>query len=84
MALVVINPDDVYEFFRYFKSESAHMINRLLGRNRELSGADSTAPLFSLTEGTGGSSLPLLQSRKGQPIDVHRSIPGILFLENVP
>ncbi len=34
LILVVINPDDVPEFFRYFKAESAHMINRLLGRKK--------------------------------------------------
>jgi hypothetical protein len=33
-VLVVINPDDVEAFFRYFKTESAHMINRLLGRDK--------------------------------------------------
>lgn len=32
LVLVVINPDDVEAFFRHFKTESAHMINRLLGR----------------------------------------------------
>jgi REP element-mobilizing transposase RayT len=34
LVLVVINPDDVQEFFRHFKAESAHMINGLLGRNK--------------------------------------------------
>ncbi len=34
LVLVVINPDDVEAFFRYFKTESAHMINGLLGRNK--------------------------------------------------
>ena len=34
LVLVVINPDDVSAFFRYFKGESAHMINGLLGRNK--------------------------------------------------
>jgi hypothetical protein len=32
--LVVINPDHVDAFFRHFKTESAHMINGLLGRNK--------------------------------------------------
>jgi hypothetical protein len=32
--LVVINPDHVEAFFRHFKTESAHMINGLLGRNK--------------------------------------------------
>jgi hypothetical protein len=32
--IVVINPDDVEAFFRYFKAESAHMINGLLGRSK--------------------------------------------------
>jgi hypothetical protein len=31
---VVIDPDDMDAFFRYFKTESAHMINGLLGRNK--------------------------------------------------
>lgn len=34
LVLVVINPDDVESFFRHFKTESAHMINGLLGRNK--------------------------------------------------
>jgi hypothetical protein len=34
LVLVVINPDHVEGFFRYFKTESAHMINGLLGRNK--------------------------------------------------
>lgn len=34
IVLVVINPDDVEGFFRYFKTESAHMINGLLGRTK--------------------------------------------------
>ncbi len=34
IVLVVINPDHVDEFFRHFKTESAHMINGLLGRNK--------------------------------------------------
>ena len=34
MIIVVMDPDHVSEFFRYFKAESAHMINRLLGRNK--------------------------------------------------
>ncbi len=33
-VLVVINPDDVPGFLRCFKTESAHMLNRLLGRNK--------------------------------------------------
>ena len=32
LVLVVIDPDHVEAFFRYFKTESAHMINGLLGR----------------------------------------------------
>lgn len=32
MVCVVINPDDVANFFRSFKTETAHMLNRLLGR----------------------------------------------------
>jgi hypothetical protein len=34
LVLVVTNPDDVNAFFRYFKTESAHMINGLLGRDK--------------------------------------------------
>jgi hypothetical protein len=34
LVLVVINPDDVTAFVRHFKTESAHMINGLLGRNK--------------------------------------------------
>lgn len=34
LILVVMNPDHVPEFFRHFKAESAHMINRLLGRRK--------------------------------------------------
>jgi hypothetical protein len=34
LVLVVIDPDDVEAFFRYFKTESAHMINGLLGRDK--------------------------------------------------
>jgi hypothetical protein len=34
LVLVVIDPDHVEAFFRYFKTESAHMINGLLGRNK--------------------------------------------------
>jgi hypothetical protein len=34
LVLVVVDPDDVEKFFRYFKTESAHMINRLLGRTK--------------------------------------------------
>ena len=34
MILVVINPDDVDAFIRCFKTESAHMLNRLLGRKK--------------------------------------------------
>jgi len=34
LVLVVINPDHVDAFFRHFKTESAHMINRLLGRKK--------------------------------------------------
>jgi REP element-mobilizing transposase RayT len=32
LVLVVINPDDIPGFIRCFKVESAHMLNRLLGR----------------------------------------------------
>lgn len=31
---VVENPDDVPRFLRYFKTESAHMLNRILGRRK--------------------------------------------------
>jgi hypothetical protein len=34
MLLVVDNPDDVPNFIKHFKTESAHMINGLLGRNK--------------------------------------------------
>jgi hypothetical protein len=34
LVLVVINPDHVEAFFRHFKTDSAHMINGLLGRNK--------------------------------------------------
>ena len=34
IVLVVSNPDDVHAFIRCFKTESAHMINRLLGRGK--------------------------------------------------
>ena len=34
MLLVVNNPDDVPDFIRCFKTESAHMLNRLLGRQK--------------------------------------------------
>jgi hypothetical protein len=34
LVLVVIDPDNVEAFFRHFKTESAHMINGLLGRNK--------------------------------------------------
>jgi len=33
-VLVVVNPDDVHGFIRCFKTESAHMINGLLGRQK--------------------------------------------------
>jgi hypothetical protein len=35
LVMVVIDPDHVQSFFRYFKAESAHMINGLLGRNKK-------------------------------------------------
>ena len=34
LVLVVIDPDHIEKFFRHFKTESAHMINGLLGRNK--------------------------------------------------
>ncbi len=34
IVLVVSNPDDVHAFIRCFKTESAHMINRILGRGK--------------------------------------------------
>lgn len=34
LVLVVINPDHVEAFCRHFKTDSAHMINGLLGRNK--------------------------------------------------
>lgn len=34
LLLVVKNPDDVHGFVRYFKTESAHMLNRVLGRRK--------------------------------------------------
>jgi len=34
LVMVVINPDHVDAFFRHFKTESAHMINGLLGRDK--------------------------------------------------
>ena len=34
ILLVAINPDDVHAFIRHFKTESAHMLNRLLGRGK--------------------------------------------------
>ncbi len=34
MVIVVVNPDDVHGFIRCFKTESAHMINGLLGREK--------------------------------------------------
>jgi hypothetical protein len=33
LVLVVIDPDDINAFFRHLKTESADMINGLLGRN---------------------------------------------------
>ena len=35
MILVVRNPDHVSSFIRHFKTESAHMLNRILGRKKE-------------------------------------------------
>jgi hypothetical protein len=34
MILVVDNPNDVVDFIRHFKTESAHMLNRVLGRRK--------------------------------------------------
>ena len=34
MVIVVVNPDNVPAFMRYFKAESAHMLNNLLGRSK--------------------------------------------------
>lgn len=34
LLMVVQNPDDVPQFIRYFKTESSHMLNRLLGRRK--------------------------------------------------
>ena len=34
MLLVVENPDDVSGFIRHFKTESAHLLNRVLGRRK--------------------------------------------------
>lgn len=34
LLLVVDNPDDVPAFMRYFKTESSHMLNRILGRRK--------------------------------------------------
>lgn len=34
LVLVVINPDHVQDFIRHFKTDSAHMINGLLGREK--------------------------------------------------
>ena len=34
MILVVDNPNDVIDFIKYFKTESAHMLNRVLGRRK--------------------------------------------------
>ena len=44
MMLVVDNPEHVSEFLRYVKSETAHAVNRLLGRRRKtvwLEGSDT-------------------------------------------
>ena len=34
MIIVVENPEDVPEFYKYFKAETAHRINRVLGRRK--------------------------------------------------
>ena len=34
MIVVVDNPDDVYEFMRHFKTETAHRFNKILGREK--------------------------------------------------
>jgi REP element-mobilizing transposase RayT len=34
LIMVVDNPDDISGFVRYFKTESAHMLNRILGRKK--------------------------------------------------
>jgi REP element-mobilizing transposase RayT len=34
LIMVVNNPDDISGFVRYFKTESAHMLNRVLGRKK--------------------------------------------------
>lgn len=34
LVVVVSNPDDVPSFLRHFKTESAHMLNRILGRKK--------------------------------------------------
>ena len=34
MIVVVDNPDDLPSFMRHFKSDSAHMLNRILGRKK--------------------------------------------------
>jgi len=50
MLLVVDNPEHVSEFIRYVKSETAHAVNRLLGRRRKtvwLEGSDTPTVLTS-------------------------------------
>ena len=51
IVFVVINPDDVPGFMRCFKTESVHMLNRLLGRNKRTvwcEGYDSPIVLTSV------------------------------------
>lgn len=41
LLIVVNNPEDVPGFMRYFKTESAHMLNRVLGRRKRTVWCDS-------------------------------------------
>ncbi|MBX7143689.1 MAG: transposase [Oligoflexia bacterium] len=53
MVLVVKNPDDVCRFVGYFKTESAHTLNGLLGREKRTvwcEGYDSPVILSPLRE----------------------------------
>ena len=52
MVFVVMDPEDVPKFLGYFKRESAHMLNRILGRNKRTiwcEGYDSPIVLTPIT-----------------------------------
>jgi hypothetical protein len=66
MVLVVVNPADVSQFMRFFKAESAHMLNRALGRRKKTVWCEGYDSPIVLTETRTLNSITYIYANPAQ------------------